>query len=183
MKGGSVAKRYAAALLSVAQEQGKLAKAQGDLEGFAALVAENSALREALGSPVLAASKKLAVFEALQQKLNLEPAVQNVLKLMIERDRFEALPLMTLLFRDLADETLGQVRVQVRVAAPLEAAQEAQLKEILGQTLHAKILLQTTVDPDLLGGLYVQVAGKVFDASLKKELEVLKQNIVERAVA
>lgn len=183
MKGGPVAKRYATALLSVVQEQGSLAKAGEDLSGFAQLVAGNKELRQALGSPVLAPSKKIAIFDQLGQELKLETAVANVLKLMIERDRFDALPLMSLLFRDLADEALGQVRVEVKVAAALSPEQEAKLQDILAKALGAKILLETTTDASLLGGLYVKVNDKVFDASLKHELEVLKQSIVQRAVA
>ncbi|MDX1386987.1 MAG: F0F1 ATP synthase subunit delta, partial [bacterium] len=113
MRGGSVAKRYATALFYVAQEQGKLDKFQGNLEQISSLVRANAALRETLESPVVPASKKKAIFLELEKKLGLEPGVKNLILILLDQDRAGVLPLLGLIFRDMADEALGQIRAKV----------------------------------------------------------------------
>lgn len=182
MRGGSVAKRYATALLLVAQEQGVLDQVSQDLERVSEVVRQNSGLKQALESPVVAPSKKKQVLKDLQDKLQLHSSVYHLILVLIDQDRMDTLGLLALVFRDMADEALGQVRVQVRSAVPLGESQDL-LKATLEKTLGKKVLLQTQVQPEILGGLSIQVGDRVFDGSLKAQLEHLKQSVVKRAVA
>jgi F-type H+-transporting ATPase subunit delta len=182
MRGGSVAKRYATALFYVAQEQGKLDKFQENLEMLSALIRGNPGLRETLESPVVAISKKKAIFLELEKKLGLETGVKNLILILLDQDRAAVFPLLDLVFRDMADEALGQVRATVISAAPL-GDQESQIKGLLEKSLGRKVLLETRVNSQLLGGMIIQVGDKVFDGSLTRQLENLKEEIVKRAVA
>ncbi len=182
MKGGSVAKRYATALLLVAQEQNSLATIQRDLVSIIEVTRQNAALRQAMESPVVAPSQKKKIIGELQAKMQLHPAVHHLILVLIDQDRMDSLALLGMVFRDMADDALGQVRVLVRSAVPL-GDQEALLKETLEKTLSKQVLLQTQVVPEILGGISIQVADKVFDGTLKAQLEHLKQSVVKRAVA
>jgi len=182
MRGGSVAKRYSTALLRVAQDNNHLAAVGKDLDKLTTQVAQNAQLKEALESPVVAPSKKKGIFLALQDRLKLGLEVKNLMLVLIDRERVDILHLLNLIFRDMADEALGQVRVHVRVAASL-GKQEAVLLEVLEKALGLKVLLEVIEDPGIIGGLVVQVGDKIFDGSLKKELEGIKKSIVQKAVA
>jgi F-type H+-transporting ATPase subunit delta len=182
MKGGSVTKRYAIALIRVAQERGRLHQVQKDLEGLAAVVAENPSLKEVLESPVMAPSKKKAVFAALREKLGLGDEVNNLMRILIDQERVDNLSLLSLLFRDLCDEVQGQVRVRVQTAVAL-GEEAGRLQEVLEKTLGKKVLLKVEEAPRLIGGMVIQVGDKIFDGSLKKELEDIKETIVRKAVA
>ncbi len=72
--------------------------------------------------------------------------------------------------------------MQVTSATPLGGT-EAKLKGILENSLKQQVLLETKVDPGLLGGLVVRVQDRVFDASLKGELDRLKETLTAEAVA
>ena len=182
MIGGSVTKRYATALIRVAQERGNLPQVQKDLEAVAQLVEQNPRLKEALESPVIAHSKKKAVFAAIREKLGLVDEVNNLMRVLIDQERVDTLPLLNLIFRDLCDEVLGQVRVKVQAAVPL-GEEAAKLQGVLEKTLGKKVLMKVEEQPGLIGGMVIQVADKIFDGSLKKELEDIKETIVRKAVA
>ena len=166
MKQGSSAKRYATALLQVAQEQGKIDEFQQQLETIAQTLGEHPTLQNALVSPVVSPSKKKSLFGALGTKLGLNKNLGNLMNVMIDNDRIPELNLLVLLFRDLADEQKGRVRVRV-TSATLLGANEAKLKSILEKSLKLEVLLEAQVDPKLLGGMVVRVQDRVFDASLR----------------
>ena len=182
MKQGSAAKRYASALLQVAQEQGKVSAFDAELQSLAAIFGGNSSLQTALGSPVVPPSKKKAIFEALLPKLGISPSLRNLIHILIDNERIAEIPLLAMIFRDLADELEGRVRVKVTSATEL-GDNEAKLKAILEKTLKRQVLLESTVDPRVLGGLVVRVQDRVFDASIKGELERWKEALSAEAVA
>lgn len=182
MKQGSVAKRYASALVGLAQEQNKVDETYQELARVEAEFTQNPTLRLVMNSPVVKPSEKKALLKALAPQLQLSLAVENLLKLMIDNERLGALPVMVLLYRDQADEWLGRVRVQIKTASAL-GDHEKKLKGILEKTLRKKVLMEVVIDPTLLGGLVVQVQDQVFDASLLRELQRIKASIAEQAIA
>ncbi|HCU25960.1 MAG TPA: F0F1 ATP synthase subunit delta, partial [Deltaproteobacteria bacterium] len=84
--------------------------------------------------------------------------------------------------RDMADERKGRIRVQVTSAVDL-GDHQVQLKAILEKVLKQEVIFEAKVDPKLLGGLVLQVKDRIFDASLKGELERLRENLIAKAVA
>jgi F-type H+-transporting ATPase subunit delta len=182
MKGGSVTKRYATALIRVAKERGHLPQVQKDLETLAQVVEQNPRLKEVLESPVIAPSRKKSVFAAIREKLGLGDEVNNLMRVLIDQERVDTLALLNLIFRDSCDEVLGQIRVKVQAAVPL-GDEAVKLQGVLEKTLGKKVLMKVEELPGLIGGMVVQVGDKIFDGSLKKELEDIKETIVRKAVA
>jgi F-type H+-transporting ATPase subunit delta len=181
MKQGTAAKRYASALLQVAQEQGKVAAFDGELQALAAALRQES-LPTVLSSPVVPPSKKKAIVDALAPKLGISSNLRNLIHILIDNERISEIPLIALIYRDLADELEGRVRVSVTSASPL-GENEAKLKAILEKTLKQRVLLEAKVDPEIIGGMVVRVQDRVFDASLKGELERWKEALSSEVVA
>jgi ATP synthase, F1 delta subunit len=179
---GGVAKRYASALVGVAKELGRIDEVQQELLKVGAEFKNYPALNQVMNSPIVKPTQKKEILKALAPKLSLSPTVVNLLQLMIDQDRLSALPVLVLIYRDQADEVLGRVRVQVKSATPL-GAHEQRLKSVLEKSLKKEILMEFSVEPQILGGLVVRVKDQVFDASLKRELERLREKIAEQAVA
>jgi len=182
MRQGSIAKRYATALLQVAQDHGKVDEYQQELHLIVQTFGSNPNLQTAMTSPVVPPSKKMGIFTALVPKLGISASVRNLIHVLVDQERISDLGLIALIYRDLSDELKGRVRVQVTSAVAL-GANEAKLKTVLENTLKQEVQIEARVDPEILGGLVVQVQDRIFNASLKGELERLKESLTAEAVA
>ncbi len=182
MRGGSVAKRYATALIRVAQETGKLEAIQKELEAVNLAMVDNPELKGILESPIVKPSQKTLLWGQIQNRLKMTPYLDHLLQILIDQKRVGLLPLIGLLYRDMADEWMGQVRVKVKTAVALGAHQN-KLQALLEKSLGKKVLLEVQTDPSLLAGFVIQIQDKVFDATLKRDLERLQESIEKQAVA
>ena len=111
-------------------------------------------------------------------QLGLSPMTTNLLKLLVEKQRFAAVLDIVDIFRERADELAGRVRVQVATAEPLNAAMKAEVKAAMATLTGKQVLLETSVDPSLIGGLVARVGDTVYDASLKARLSDLKHRLI-----
>ena len=115
--------------------------------------------------------------------LALHPHTVNFLRLLLDKDRFAALPGVVREYRALSDAEAGRVRATVTTASELSPAMREAVNSALTQTTGKKVLLESRVDPSLLGGLVAQVGGRVYDASLRTRLERLQLTLVNPSQA
>jgi len=174
---GSIARRYAKALFSLALETGRVEGWADALLALKGAVAASPELRDVLENPVYSKEQRRAVVAALASGLALEPGPTNLLALLADRNRLLYLAALADHFRDLADGHLGRIRAKVTSAVPLqeEAAQAIALR--LAASTGAKVLLDRAVDPDLIGGVVAQVGSLVYDGSLRTQLEALRRKL------
>lgn len=164
-----VARRYARALLDAAGPQAEAVL--GQLEGVVSFLEGQQELFAALSSPALARSQRMGLLDAvLASSPGLNPMVGNLMKLLTDRNRFSILPFVTRQFRDLVDVRVGRVRGKVTSATKLSDAQSEALKKTIEKLTQRSVLLETKVDPALIGGAVAQVGSFVFDGSLKTQL-------------
>ena len=81
-------------------------------------------------------------------------------------------------FHSLRDAQANRVRVKVRSAAPLNEAQTESLRSTLATTLKQEPILDVQVEPELLGGLVVQIGDRVYDTSVRSRLETLRTHLM-----
>ncbi len=105
----------------------------------------------------------------------------NFLLVLNQHERLELLRPILAAYRSLRDERARRIRVQVRSAVPLAQDQEQRLRQELHDTFQMEPLLETAVDPDLLGGMVVRVGDWVYDASVRSQLETLRKQLIERS--
>jgi F-type H+-transporting ATPase subunit delta len=175
---GGVATRYARALFDLASAQ-KLADPVGaELEALAATYGGSAELRQTLENPVFRLSERRALLEKLLPRLAPSPQVRTFALLLLERGRISALPTIARIYRDMVDGSLGQVRGTVTSARPLDPATQAAVQRALEKRVGKKVLLQATVDPDLIGGIVARVGDQVFDGSLRSRLDSLRARVL-----
>jgi F-type H+-transporting ATPase subunit delta len=174
---GSIARRYAKALFSLAVEGDRVEAWSDALLALKAALLGSAELRDVLENPVYAKEQRRALVAALSGALALDPEPTSLLALLADRNRLGHLAALVDHFRDLADARLGRIRAKVTSAVPLtdEAAQAIALRLAAGA--RAKVLLEQAVDPDLLGGVVAQVGNLVFDGSLRAQLEALRRSL------
>jgi F-type H+-transporting ATPase subunit delta len=174
---GSIARRYAKALFSLAVEKGRVEPWSESLQSLKEGVEGSPDLREVLSNPVYSREQRRAIVEKLAAALRLESEPANLLFLLGDRNRLGYLGAIVDTFRALADEHLGRVRAKVTSAVPLDTSAAQAIADRLSQATKATVLLDREVDPALLGGVVAQVGSLVYDGSLRTQLEDLRRQL------
>jgi F-type H+-transporting ATPase subunit delta len=177
----AVARRYARALHALASEARRAEAVADELVAFDQLLGTQQELREALLRPWVKAAAKRAIVLEVAGRLELSPLTRNFLALVAQRRRLDVLAEIIAAYRAAVDEAAGRVRARVRSAAPLQDGERAALRERLGRRLGKTVLLDTQVDPALLGGFVAEVGSRVLDMSVAGQLTALRERIIKGA--
>ncbi len=173
---GSLSRRYARALFELALEGHGEEEIGQQIERFLAAYS-GSALPTALTNPAFPLASRKNIVIAVSQGLQLSPLVVHFLSLLLERDRLSFLPSMVSRYRRLLDQKKGRVEARVVAPEPLEAATLERLREALSGLSGKEVVLQQESDAGLIGGVVIQLEGKVYDGSVRTQIERMKERI------
>ncbi len=174
-----VATPYAMALLSVAVEQGSIRSVREQLDKVVGLIGESDDLRIVFSNPTVSETERMAVVDVLSTRLGLSRTSRNFLMLLAEKRRLGLLPDIAQVFGQLADAQVGVVRARVLSSASLNVTQATRLKNTLAEMTGKTVVVTNDVDPDLIGGMRVEVGGKVYDTSVATQLRKIREAILE----
>jgi F-type H+-transporting ATPase subunit delta len=177
---GGASRRYAHALLDVAQAKGDPGKLRQDLDALVALLRGNAPLASALQNPGLPAERRRAVASALFAG-RVSELGQRLLELLAERGRMGLLPAIASAYAAAWNAQRGVVSASAVSAQPLDAGQTSALRAALARAAGREIELDTRVDASLLGGLVVTMEGRTYDGSVRSQLQGLRQRLVGAA--
>jgi F-type H+-transporting ATPase subunit delta len=174
----ALARRYARALVDVAQASGPQAmlELRDELQAFAPQLQSHEGLRRALEHPALPAEQKKRVVLALAESAGATPLLRKLVELLAARNRLQLLPDVAGAYAELASAAQGIVTAEVVSATPLPDAQKQALVAALGGG-GGGVELRTEVDPALVGGLVVRLAGRTYDGSVRARLAALRQRL------
>jgi len=172
------ARRYAEAAFDVARNSGSLDDWEEQLAAIAAILAD-PALNRAFTSPVVPRERKEEMI--LGAFPEMEAQVRNFLVLLVRQDRLNLLPDILTTFRALLNEQRGIQVVEVITAEPLEPAERDQVAARLAQHLGHQVVVETRVDPNIIGGLVARVGDKVLDGSVRGRLDRLRAALAQPA--
>ena len=176
---GRLAKRYARALIDLARADGRLEPTGEDMARAAAAF-EEPRLRPLLLSPAIDIGARRNTARAVVEALRLSPSVRNLILLLVDRDRLAILPEIGRWYEEFLDQELGRARVTMRTAAPLSGAEKTELTELARKlTGQREVIATAEVDADILGGVVLDVAGTIYDGSLKAQLARLSKEMAE----
>ena len=174
---GSLAKRYARALMSLGQEQGLYERLGQELAQMAALEAGNEDFRLAVTAPIYPKQVREKLIDSIGGALGLHELMVRFLKFLNEKGRLAYLAKISSAYQDLMDEALGRVRAQVTTAVPLRADNASLLLLSLTELTGKMVIMDPTVDPEIIGGVVTRVAGKLFDGSIRTQLSRMEEKL------
>ena len=177
MIGGSLARRYARALLAIGQEEGQTRRILTEVEQFSKLVAETPLLREMVEAAQINRRDKKAALEATITPTGFSSSTRNFLFLLVDKRRMNLLSAMVSELRRLFEQSEGIERVEVSVPMPLSGTQRDLLESVLEGQTGKKVVLEEKVDPDVLGGMVVKVGSTVYDGSARTQIQHIRENI------
>lgn len=176
--GGSVARRYARALFRIGVDQASFETLGKQLDELGAVYRGAPELRQTMESPVFKPSEKRAILEKILPRVAPSRLVQNFALLLLDRGRIGSLPAIARAYQELADAHAGRVRAQVVSAAPLDPATLAGVQRALEKRTGKKVLIETAVDPELIGGVVARVGDLVLDGSVRNKLADLRDRLL-----
>lgn len=177
-----VSGRYATALFELAQESGQLDLIEGHMAQLSAALAASADLRAAVSSPLYGRDEQAAAMSALCKAMGIGAPTSNLIGLMAAKRRLFALGDVIKGFDALLARHRGIVPAEVRSARPLTAAQRKALETALAEAAGAKIALDVSVDPSLIGGLVVKLGSRMIDSSIRSKLSQLQTAMKEAAI-
>ena len=169
-------KDYAEALYALAAETGEEAACLEGLTLAAALLEEHPAYRELLANPAIPAAERSALLEEALSGAVPEQ-VLSFLGLLCAHGRIRGLEACLTEYRRLYQASIALSTATVTSAVALTEAQRVRLQQKLEALTGHTVVLECTVDEALLGGLTVQIDGKVLDGSLRRRLHEVKEVI------
>ncbi len=172
----AVARRYARALFALAKDAAALQHTADDLWRIAA-VTEDPQLGPVLCSPLLSAARRTELVRTVASELALSDLLTRFVRVLADQQRLDELQPVAEHFRDALDRELGRVRITVRSARPLEPSQHSDLIAAFAKLTGKDIIPSVVVDADLLGGVIVEVEGKVYDGSVRTQLDRLEKEL------
>jgi F-type H+-transporting ATPase subunit delta len=179
MTNRSAASRYARALFDVAvKEQADLDRIEQQLADFIELLGQHATLEQALLNPVVPAPRKRAALAELVERLGLVTVLGKLLVLLAERDRLSLLRELLFAYRERLQDYRQVVRAVVTTAVPLAPDRLEQIGQRLQQVIGRTVLITPEVDPAILGGVVARVGSLVFDGSVQRQLNKIRDTLV-----
>jgi len=178
MSGRLVAHRYAKALVEIGVKQGSLASLQQELAAVDALVRGNADLQRLTTYPLLAPSKRAEAFDAILASTKTSASLRKFFQVVTLAARLSLIHLIIEEFNALVDKQMGVVEAKVSYAQALSEVQASALSVTLGRRTGKTVRMRWHLDPDLLGGLKVQLGSTIYDASLQGQLRQLKAQLL-----
>jgi F-type H+-transporting ATPase subunit delta len=174
MKGARPALRYARAILNLAKETGLETEVNADMQFIAATISENDDLQTMLKSPVIKASAKRKVLNALfQEKVNAISV--GLFHLLEDNKRMVMLePIAsqyTIIYDYLKNMYIAKVTTAVALTKELEEKVLYKIVELTGN----KTSIENIIDPSILGGFILRVGDLQYDASISNNFNELRR--------
>ncbi len=178
MTQGRVAQRYAEALLAAALESKTEKAVAEDVASVKRTIEGSRELRVLLKSPVIKREVKAQALNALF-KGKVSETMLSFLGLIAEKGRESALEQMIERFIELNDERLGILTVRVSSGAELSEQQRKTIQERFAGLTGKTVTMDVAVDAGLRGGFLAQLGDTVYDGSIKRQLEIMREHFLE----
>ena len=171
-----IAKKYSQALFSLAKEEGNLIGVRDDINEVWEIIEKTEDLKEALFHPRIMPEDKKNILKRIFEE-EVTENVFNFLNLLVDKRRFLYIKSIVKEFNQLVNNEENILQIEVTSAVEMDQNLKDSLKKKLEQQLEHEIILQHKVDPEIIGGLVLQIGDKVIDGSIQNELHSLRENL------
>lgn len=179
MIGNVVSRRYASALFALGKDAGmaELERYGASLRALGEAVEKTPKLAEAFSNPVLSVEEKKKVALALLDVAGGGAMEQRFCALLADKGRLALLPAIAADYDVMLDEARGISRGVVTTAIELDEKRKDAIKNKLELQTERKLELEYVIDPSIIGGIVFRVGDVVYDASLRAQLDNLRESI------
>jgi F-type H+-transporting ATPase subunit delta len=168
---------YARSMLELADPQGQVESIGAELSDLRQVLQDNPTFARFLADPGIKDSERdAAIGRILRGRVS--PLVWNLIGVLNNKDRLGILPAIADAYEHLLDERRGIMEVGVTVAQRLSPEQLETVKNRVSQALGKQAVVHQYVDESIIGGIRLRVGDKEIDASVKHQLNTLRQRLL-----
>lgn len=173
---GAIARRYAGAIFDIGLKQNTLDRTLEDVQEIAKLFSIRK-LAYLLSEPNIPAERKeAAIRQGLASKVL--PTSLNLALLVVQRGLIDIMPNIARELNQLVLDYKNEATAEVTTATQLDEKTRRQLQHALEHITGKKIVLETKVRPDILGGVVARVGDQLIDGSIERRLKMLQQQLL-----
>lgn len=177
MKDHRIALRYARAFFELAEGEHALETARRGMAEAVELAARHPEISRLLMNTTLRREEKEDFIEKILP-FGTSVLLVNFIKVLIRKKRFQDFALIAEKFERLYEEKKGIRRVHVESPIPLNEALRHRLRRALEKRTKHEVILEASVNPEILGGLILDFEGMQIDGSYRTALLELKQTLL-----
>ena len=181
MISSEVAKRYAAGLFQLAAEKKIIDQIAVEMRAIGEVCKKDRTLLDFLAAPQIRDQDKEKVIKAVFSGRVSKP-VNQLLELIMRKRRSQYIVEITEEYQDLVLESQGIIKTRVISAVALKDKEISELKKRLERKTGKQIQLTHQVRPEILGGMIVHLGNQVIDNSIKYQLSILRDRLLELKV-
>lgn len=173
----TIARPYAEAVYRIAK-QGNALQEWSDALAMIAGVYEDPQMQAAMANPkVGAADIERLLLAICGERIN--GVARNLIQLLVHNRRLAVVPEIREMFEQLKLQDEGKLDAKISSAFPMADGQRDQVVNMLSTRFKRKINATVTVDPELIGGIKVEVGDKVWDASVRGKLQTMAATLTK----
>lgn len=179
MSSGSLARRYARAVIEIGESSKNLEKIGADLHSLAKAMKDSEELQDALTNPAIRRADRRKVLDGLLQRINAQPQTKNLVYVLLDGERVGNLVAISREVDTMIQAKSGRVTAEITSAQPLDAGQLQQITTALEKLSGKKVDVSKKEDPELLGGVVAKVGDVVYDGSLRSQLRAIREELTK----
>ena len=178
MSQGMIARRYAKALVNLAENEKDLDNTGKDLTAIAEAYKENSELRQVLSDTKVSSRLKLEILKDVLSKIKASKLVDTFSRYLLAKRRIYILPDIERAFNLLLQEKLGRIDAKVTSAFELPKETVKKLIDAISGYSGKEVEVNVTIDPSIIGGIVTRIGSTVIDGSIQTHLNQIRQSII-----
>ena len=179
MIGQSIAKRYAKGLFAVGEKNGQYKHYLEEMDAILKFLDKEKRIGKALILPILEIQQRKEILSDIMKAFGVSLPLANMFSMLMEKNRMNYLSIIKEAYGELVDDKEGRVKGTLWSAYPFDDSLKIRIEEVLKKRLNKDVVLNVVEDKTLIGGVKVMVKGTIIDGSVKKQLEILKENILK----
>ena len=173
-----IARRYAKALVNLAEKEKDLDNAGKNLTAITQVYKENSELRQVLLDTKVSSRVKQEILKDVLNTIKTSKLVDTFSRYLLAKRRIDILPDIERAFNLLLQEKLGRIEANVTAAYELPKETVKKLVNAISGYSGKEVKVNVAIDPYIIGGMVTRIGSTVIDGSIKTHLNKIRQSII-----
>ena len=175
----SSAKSYSQALYELASEEKKLKDVEEHTISIIKLISQSEDFNSLIKDPTNKQDDQINSINIIFERFNLNSLLKKFLNFLVMKRRFFYVEKILKDFVMICSKNRGEIFAKLTVAKELNENEINKIKDELSQNFGSNVKLNYNYDPDLIGGLIMQVESVMIDTSIKNKLQQIENKMIE----